>query len=151
MPYWEFFTPKDALTAEDKKNLSTDLAQMYLDNVDIPLFYTIVRFEEQPEDTLFQGGEPTTNFIRIVVDHIARHLTDTDPDFTLFAMATFENTIAPYIRDRGFDWEIHIDETPLAQWRVQGLIPPPGGSDVEKLWVKENRAIPYDYETLELL
>lgn len=146
MPYWEIFAPEGAFTADDKQRLSADLAQMYNDNVDIPLFYTVVRFQETPANTLYVGGKPTTNFIRIVVDHIARHLPD--PDYRKFAMGVFEETIAPYVRDRGFDWEIHFDETPLDLWRVQGLVSPPGGSEMEKLWTKENRAIPYDYDTL---
>ena len=28
-------------------------------------------------------------------------------------MSVFEATIAPYIRDRGYNWEIHFDETPV--------------------------------------
>jgi hypothetical protein len=29
-------------------------------------------------------------------------------------------------------------------WRVQGLVPPPPESDIEKLWAKENRPVPYE-------
>ena len=63
-------------------------------------------------------------------------------------MSVFEATIAPYVRDRGYDWEIHFDETPIDLWRVQGLIGPPEESEMEKLWAKENRPVPYDYDTM---
>jgi hypothetical protein len=33
--------------------------------------------------------------------------------------------IAPFVKDRGFDWEFHIDETPFDLWSVQGYRPPP--------------------------
>jgi phenylpyruvate tautomerase PptA (4-oxalocrotonate tautomerase family) len=146
MPYWEIFAPEGAFTPEDKKGLSSDLAHMYAENVDIPLFYTVVRFQDLPANSLYVGGEDTTNFVRIVVDHIARHLPD--PEYRKFAMGVFEATIAPYVRDKGLDWEIHFDETPLDLWRVQGLIPPPAGTELEKLWAEENRAIPYDEGSL---
>jgi hypothetical protein len=29
-------------------------------------------------------------------------------------------------------------------WRVQGLMAPPAESDMERLWAKENRPIPYE-------
>jgi hypothetical protein len=54
-----------------------------------------------------------------------------------------EEKLAPFIKERGYDWEIHIDETPMDLWRTQALVPPPE-SDMEKLWAKENRPIPYD-------
>jgi len=69
------------------------------------------------------------------------------PEILLLCMAAIEATLAPFVKDRGYDWEIHLDETPMDRWRVQGLIPPPAESDIEKLWSKENRPIPYDVST----
>jgi len=52
--------------------------------------------------------------------------------------------LKPFITDRKeLDWELHIYETPRDLWRVQGIDPPPSFSDAEKLWVHENKAIPY--------
>lgn len=146
MPYWEIFTPENAYTPEDKERMSADLTKVYVDFVNLPEFYVVVRFHEMPENTMYVGGKSKNNFVRIVVDHIARQMDD--PEFRKLAMAVFEATIAPYVRDRGYDWEIHIDETPIDLWRVQGLIGPPEESEMEKLWAKENRPIPYDYDTM---
>jgi hypothetical protein len=41
-------------------------------------------------------------------------------------------------KDRGSDWEWHFDETPIDLTRT------PPESDIEKLWAKENRPIPYE-------
>ena len=146
MPYWEIFTPEGAFTEEDKKNLSDDITQVYVDWVNLPRFYVVILFKEMPANTMYVGGEPTNNFVRIRVDHIARRMDD--PEFRKLAMAAFEATLEPYVKDRGFDWEIHIDETPKDLWRTQGITPPEGESDMERLWAKENRAVPYDLETL---
>jgi branched-subunit amino acid ABC-type transport system permease component len=48
-------------------------------------------------------------------------------------------SIHPYVRDRGLDWEIHIDDTPRDQWTIQGMRPPDSGSEEEKRWIRENR------------
>ena len=146
MPYWEIFTPAGAFTPEDKQNLSKDLTKVYVDFVNLPEFYVVIRFHEMAENEMYVGGVPQTNFVRLVVDHIARQMDD--PEFRKLAMSVFEATIAPYIRDRGYNWEIHFDETPVDLWRVQGLAGPPAESDLERLWAKENRPIPYDEETL---
>jgi len=58
------------------------------------------------------------------MDHIARQMTS-EAQKTKF-LARVETAIAPFIKDRGFDWELHIDETPLYLWTVQGIRPPRG-------------------------
>jgi hypothetical protein len=59
-------------------------------------------------------------------------------------MNRIEEKIGPFVKDRGYDWEIHIDETPIDFWTVQGLVPPPAESEAERLWARENRPVPYD-------
>lgn len=54
-----------------------------------------------------------------------------------------EEVLVPFVKERGYDWEIHVDETPEDLWRVQGLVPPPGWSEFKELWRKENRPVPY--------
>ena len=59
-------------------------------------------------------------------------------------MAVIEEKLAPFVKDRGFNWEVHIDETPMDLWRVQGIVPPPPGSETERLWAQEDKPIPYE-------
>jgi hypothetical protein len=54
-----------------------------------------------------------------------------------------DTTLKPWVGDRGFDWEISIDETPFDLWSLQGEITPPFESIAEKRWVAENRASSY--------
>ena len=53
-----------------------------------------------------------------------------------------EGAIAPFIKDRGFDWEFHVDETPFDLWTIQGIRPPRAETEDEKRWIVENRASP---------
>jgi len=145
MPYWEIFTPENAYTDKDKEQISDAITQMYVDWVDLPRFYVVVRFHEMPHNTMYVGGKAKNNFVRVVIDHIARRMDD--PEFRKLCMAAIEDLLAPFVKDRGHDWEVHIDETPMDLWRTQGITPPAPFSEMEKLWAKEDRAVPYDYDT----
>jgi hypothetical protein len=59
-------------------------------------------------------------------------------------MHLIEQQLAPHIKERGLEWELHIDETPIDLWRVQGLPAPPFGSEAEKQWAADNKPTPYD-------
>ena len=59
-------------------------------------------------------------------------------------MKRVNETIDPFVRQRGYRWEIHIDETPTELWTIEGLKPPAAGSEVEKRWAREDRPSPYE-------
>jgi|SRR3954453_21175118 hypothetical protein len=141
MPLWHLYTPVGAYSAEDKKALSAALMGPYVD-AGLPKFYVNVLFHEMPEGDFFIGAEPRNNFVRLVGEHIARHLPTTE--LRRAAMKRVEAKIAPFVKDRGYDWEIHVDETPFDFWQVQGLVPPRASSEAEKLWARENRPVPYE-------
>jgi hypothetical protein len=109
------------------------------ETVGIPAFYVVVNFREVPEEDFLVGGEPVGNFIRIFVDHVARQMDP--PALRRWASDEFEKALVPHVKDRGFDWEWHIDETPIDLLRTQGLVPPPE-SDIEKLWGQREPAHP---------
>ncbi len=141
MPLWRIYTPVGAYSAEDKKALSSALMSVYVD-AGLPKFYVNVLFHEVAEDNFYIGGEPRRNFVRLVAEHIARHLATTE--LRRNAMALFEAKIAPFVKDRGYDWEMHVNETPFDLWQVQGLVPPLAESEGEKLWVQGNQPVPYE-------
>ena len=99
-------------------------------------FYVSVVFHEIPRNSLFIGGVARNDFVRISIDHIARSTLPEDRQ----KMLNFLNShIDPFVKERGFEWELHIDETPRDLWTVQGLFPPPSGSEEEQRWARENR------------
>jgi phenylpyruvate tautomerase PptA (4-oxalocrotonate tautomerase family) len=140
MPCWEIFTPANAYTEEDREQLSEAITSIYAGYGNLPEFYVVVIFQEKPANSIYVGGKAANNFVRIRVDHVARQMDI--PEVRAACMAVIEDTLAPFVKDRGFDWEVHIDETPMDLWRIQGLVPPLPDSEMEKLWAKENRPIP---------
>jgi putative oxalocrotonate tautomerase-like protein len=95
-----------------------------------------VVFHELPKDSLFIGGVPRNDFVRISIDHVAI----ASPPETRESMLKFLNeSIHPFVRDRGLDWEFHIDETPRDLWMIQGMRPPDTGSEEEQAWIRDNR------------
>ena len=99
-------------------------------------FYVVVVFHDVPKDSLFIGGVPRNDFVRFSIDHIAYAMPD---EFRELMLKFMNKTIHPFVRDRGLDWEIHIDDTPRNQWTVQGMRPPDSGSEEEKRWIRENK------------
>ena len=131
MPLWKIYHPAGAFTAEDKKALSRQVTGIYA-RIPIPRFYVVTIFEEIERDSLFVGGEPHNKFIRFRIDHIARTLPG--PIAREWWMRTLDQILAPYVGDKGYDWEISVDETPFDLWSLQGELPPPfesgGGEEV---------------------
>ena len=134
MPLWKVYHPVGAYTAEDKHELSKRITDIYSM---LPKFYVGVIFQEIPETSFYIGGRPTRNFVRIHADHIARQM-DSEARKKMF-LARVEAAVAPFIKDRGFDWEFHVDETPFDLWTIQGLRPPRAETEDEKRWIFENR------------
>jgi phenylpyruvate tautomerase PptA (4-oxalocrotonate tautomerase family) len=142
MSCWEIFAPTNAYTEKDKEELSEAITSMYVDYAGLPPFYVVVIFHEQRDRSIYVGGKVANNFVRIRVDHFARQLDTAEARAA--CMAVIEEKLAPFVKERGFDWEVHIDETPMDLWRVQGLVPPLPDSEMEMVWAKENRPIPYE-------
>lgn len=143
MPFWRIYHPANAYSEEEKQAFSEIVTSMYA-NVPIPKFYVVCLFEEVSPGTLFVGGKRNDNFVRVHIDHIARTL----PGAVMreWWMRTIEASLAPFLRDKGFEWEVSVDETPFDLWTLQGEIPPPFQSVGEKRWIDENKASPYSFE-----
>ncbi|MCP1968537.1 tautomerase family protein [Bradyrhizobium elkanii] len=143
MPFWKIYHPAHAFSAADKQALSQSITELYRV---LPKFYVIVVFQEVAPDSFYMGGEPANNFIRIWVDHIARSFPPDAKKLKTKWLARVEKALAPFVKDRGRDWEIHIDETPFDLWQVQGLPPPPPNSEYERIWLEANKPVPYPIE-----
>lgn len=138
MPLWKVYHPVGAYTREDKQAFSAHVSDLY--GRIMPRFYVGVVFQEVAEDSFFIGGEARSNFVRIWIDHIARAFPS--PEATIGFVDRANQVIAPWVKDRGWDWEFHIDETPFEAWSVQGYFPPRQGTEDERRWMEENRPSP---------
>ncbi|HEY0646258.1 tautomerase family protein [Phenylobacterium sp.] len=138
MPLWKVYHPVGAYTRDEKQAFSAAVTEIY--GRIMPKFYVGVVFQEVDEDSFFIGGEARSNFVRIWIDHIARAFPSTDAAVRFVDIAN--KVIAPWVKDRGLDWEFHIDETPFEYWSIQGHFPPKQGTEDEQRWMTENRPSP---------
>ncbi|OZJ04313.1 hypothetical protein BZG36_03169 [Bifiguratus adelaidae] len=141
MPLHRIYHPKGVFSEDDKRQISQRLTKMYTD-VGLPPFYVVVVFLPSESEDLWVGGEKNDHFVRIVSQHLARTMP-TD-DVKVNAMDRIDEAFAPFVKDRGLEWELHIEEVERDLWRENGLVPPMPGTEAEKLWVKHNKPVPYE-------
>jgi phenylpyruvate tautomerase PptA (4-oxalocrotonate tautomerase family) len=142
MPLWKIYHPEGAYTPEDKQAIASRITGIYRM---LPKFYVGVVFQEVPRTSIFVGGEPAGDFVRIWVDHIARSFDSEDLKSRF--LTAVSQLLAPFIEARGLRWEMHVDETPFSLWTIQGIRPPPPDTEAERRWQTENRPTPYAAET----
>ncbi|CAF1058696.1 unnamed protein product [Adineta ricciae] len=140
MPLHRIFHPPGAFSVAEKTSLSERITKLYT-NRGLPAFYVVILFTPIEKDSFFVGGQSTDKFIRIVVQHLARQLPN-DQRKAEFS-EKYEEAIAPFIKDKGYDWEVHVEEVPPEMWRENGLIPPIKFPEIEKEWARLNKPIPY--------
>src|SRR5262249_11694878 len=106
MPLWHLYCPAGAYSAEDKRAFADRITDLYA-GYGLPRFYVSVIFHELPKDDYFIGGQPTGDFVRVWIDQIARRVP---PERRSHWLARVNETLDPYVKQRGFRWEVHIDD-----------------------------------------
>ena len=140
MPLWHIYHPANTYSDKDKQEFARDITALYT-SFGLPEFYVVVLFREIEESSYFVGGAPARDTVRIVVEHLARHLDD--PDMRRRSTLRLNAIMEPYTRDRGLHWEFHTYESPRDLWMIAGLFPPGAGSEAEKGWARSNKPVPY--------
>lgn len=157
MPLWQLFVPEDAYTSEEKRDLAERITNIYSSaaaeenfGFALPRFYTSVVFHDFKSDSFFVGGEPRDKFIQIEVVHIARRQDEVADLIGVSVeelMASYfrmvNEALKPYIADRGYECEFHIEDAPFETWKIDGLTPPPPDSEEERRWARDNRSSPF--------
>lgn len=165
MPHWQIYHTPDAFQDDAHKHALTKAITSHYtrEGVAMPAFYVVVDFIQVPHSSHFVGGEQASSrgkpFIRIAIAHIHINLPK---DETVYKSVTddIDRLIKPYIEDKGYDWEYHIEETERLLWKINGLAPPEvrlsarcvmvwsctnviqWKSEDEKVWRHESRAVP---------
>lgn len=162
MPLWHLYVPEDAFTDEDMADLANRITDIYsspeaMENWGFwfPRFYTSVIFNEVKPERFIVGGKPRDKFIQIEVVHIAGGEPDSDrtPNERAAEYTGLTETelmekyyqvvypkLKPYIEDRGYEWEMHVENAPAHSWRIDGQVAPfPGSKDWDR-WFEDDRA-----------
>jgi len=147
MPLWVVYHPPGTFDDDETKQaLAKDITDWYsTGRGTLPRFYVVVNFIQLPVNSVWVGGELRKDkpFIRLTVDHIAVRMPDDDAQYKRI-MQGISAFLKPHIADKGYDWEVHVDETERRLWQINGINPPPWRSEEEKMWHKENRPVPYE-------
>ncbi|PJE20853.1 MAG: 4-oxalocrotonate tautomerase [Mycobacterium sp.] len=141
MPLWTIHHTPGIFTDEEKHELATRITDHY-EKAGLPRFYVIALFKETRTEDFYVGGEPTPVGIRVVIDHIARHSHSTGDRQRITHW--INGILAPLSQAKpNLHWEFHVDETSEELWMINGLVPPPGGSEAEKAWARANAVSAY--------
>jgi phenylpyruvate tautomerase PptA (4-oxalocrotonate tautomerase family) len=138
LPLWTVYHPPGAFSEDDKAELAGKITDIY--GAMMPRFYVGIVFQTVEPGNLYIGGESNGKFVRMVMEHIARSFPD------IAASRRFIDRVnailKPFVADRGYDWEFHIDETPFDYWSINGHYPPKRDTEDERRWREENRPSP---------
>ena len=118
MPLWKIYTPENAYTPEDKHK-RRDHRRSLRQSPDPPL----LRRDDlrgNPRRFVLRGREVARQVVRLKIDHMARTLPT--PAIRKWWIAAADELITPWVKDRGYDWEITIDELPADLWSLQGEV-----------------------------
>ncbi|HEX6353135.1 tautomerase family protein [Actinophytocola sp.] len=140
MPLWTIHHTPGIFTAEEKHRLASHITDHYA-QVGLPRFYVVTLFHETRPEDFYIGGERASVGVRIAIDHIARR--NPDQESRRRTAQWIKGVLQPHLeRHAGLHWEFHIDETSADLWMINGIAPPPAGSDTEKLWAENNSVSP---------
>ena len=121
MPLWNIYHPVGAYSAQDKKEFAEKVTAMY-SRIPIPRFYVVMIFEEVAAESVYVGGASHGKFVRFKIDHMARTLPG--PIVREWWVKAVDQLIAPYVRDRGYDWSPSMRCRPIfGRFRVKFLLP----------------------------
>ncbi|TWB10087.1 phenylpyruvate tautomerase PptA (4-oxalocrotonate tautomerase family) [Nitrospirillum amazonense] len=140
MPMWQIYHPENAFTDADKQELAQKITGIY--ESFLPRFYVNVFFHTVPKMNLYIGGEPAGDFVRVVIEHIARSITD--PEQQRQFLKGCARVLEPYVSGRGYRWELHVDDTPFELWTINGFKPPLPNTPAEIQWRTENKPSAYE-------
>lgn len=148
MPLWNIFHTEGVFDSQEiRNNLAADITKLYTSS-GLPAFYVVVHFIPLPAGNVFVAGEARVGkpFVRLVVEHLAVHRSEGPEGFAERFSARINEALKPYIADKGYDWEITVNDTPRDFWRFNGIAPPPWKSEAEKMWAQTGRPSEWNKE-----
>ncbi|KAF2085982.1 hypothetical protein K490DRAFT_45467 [Saccharata proteae CBS 121410] len=148
MPLWRVFHPSNTTfqTPSSKADLSAAITSLYT-SFGLPAFYVIVLFIPIDPQDMFVGGVNQSDgerrpFVRIVFENIARNVPEGQARLNF--LDKVDKALYPHILAKNYDLEYHGVETERSLWKINGMVAPPTGSEGEKMWIREGRAVEWE-------
>jgi phenylpyruvate tautomerase PptA (4-oxalocrotonate tautomerase family) len=79
MPLWRIFSHPQTFSKDQRVGIAQNVTELYISR-GLPAFYVNVIFVDVDENGIFIGGEPKKNFVRIVIEQIARTMSSPDTE-----------------------------------------------------------------------
>jgi phenylpyruvate tautomerase PptA (4-oxalocrotonate tautomerase family) len=79
MPLWRVFAHPTTFSVEQRASFAKAVTNLYVSR-GLPAFYVNVIFLDVTENQVWIGGEPKKNFVRIVIEQIARTMPNPDTE-----------------------------------------------------------------------
>ncbi|RYP53561.1 hypothetical protein DL768_001479 [Monosporascus sp. mg162] len=140
MPIWVFSHSAGAFTAEEKRDLAEAVTKLYTD-LDTPAFYVNVQFIPLGADDLWYGAKPHPKFTLVTIYHVAQNVINHPVATREAFINSVDNVLTPRMTKKGMGWEYLVIEGARELWKIDGIVPPPTGSEMEKLWFKHNKPV----------
>lgn len=138
MPLWDIHGAPNLFTTEEKQHIAKSLSPIYT-SAGIPAFYVRVRFIENQPANIYSGGESHDKLVLIQVWHLAR--TFQNDEYKQRFLNAVDKVLTPVMEGKGLDWEYFVNESPRDLWKINGMVPPMPGSEMEKSWAEANRPL----------
>ncbi|KKK15190.1 hypothetical protein P175DRAFT_0503871 [Aspergillus ochraceoroseus IBT 24754] len=138
MPLWLIHHDPNVFSNDEKEKLAQTITQLYV-GFGLPAFYVQVQFFELPYASSFIGGEKDRAHVTLTIYHLARTMT-TEAQAQRF-LGAVDGILTPTFQPKELEWEYFVTETPRNLWKINGLVPPPAGSDEEREWARINKAV----------
>lgn len=138
MPLWRIYHPERFFSGDEQTQLASSITELYTNF--LPAFYVDVLFIPLAHTNIYIGGKPRNNFVRFAGEHIARKF-DGDKARMTAMVKRFNLAVTPLMKAKDADWEVHIAETPFELWSINGMQPPPPGSEQEESWRAHGRPV----------
>ncbi|CAG9991120.1 unnamed protein product [Clonostachys byssicola] len=140
MPKWVFHHTAGTFTVEDKHRIANGMVEIYK-TIGLPAFYCHAHFFELPENSIFAGGEypshPSAFLTTLSIYHIAQGFPNREASEGF--LKALDSILRPILKLKKAEWELAIYEANRDYWRVNGLMAPETGSDMEKKWAAANQ------------
>ncbi|GKT65240.1 metallo-beta-lactamase domain protein [Colletotrichum tofieldiae] len=138
MSLWTFSHSAGAFTAEEKRDLAQAVTKLY-SNSGLPASYVNVQFISLGEHDMWYGAKPHPKFTMVSIVHVAQNV-QTHPVKTQKAFINaVDNILTPRMTKKGMGWEYYVIEGPQEFWKIDGIVPPPTGSEMKNLRAQHNR------------
>ena len=138
MPLWRIYHPEDFFSEDEQSQIANSITELYTGF--LPAFYVDILFIPLAHTNIYVGGKPRNNFVRFAGEHTARKY-DGDKARMIAMMKRFNAVVTPFMKAKDADWEAHIAETPFELWTINGMQPPPPGSEQEVSWKAHERPV----------